>query len=766
MFKRLKDSLRSSTHRTRRRQSRPPVLNLESLEDRRMLATFTVTNNVDGPVAAAGDLPGSLRQAIFDANTSPSNDTIEFDPLFFTGGGNSLIRLTAGELEIVDDVVVFGPGQSLLTLDAGGGDDGVVGNGDGHRIFRIDDGTNNPIDVELSGMTITGGDVSLLDLDGNGGAIHNRENLVVRQSRIQSNHARNGGGVWSNSNFAIRGSTLSGNTASLRGGGIFNYYFGTATVTDSTITDNNASYGGGVSNSNVANVIGSSLGGNDAQRGGGVDNSGTMFVMNSSLSDNTARLEGGGIFSRVGSRTTITKSNLSGNSADIGGGIFNSSIANVNVVSSTISGNSANGGGIFNDGRADVTSSTISGNTSRFGGGIYNTRSGTTNVIASTLTGNSGSSFGGGITSFGTANVTGSIVAGNTAGANPNIRGSLDINSHNLIDVDPQLGPLEFNGGPTKTHALLPGSPAIDAGSNALAMDVDGNPLAGDQRDFYRLIDGNNDGTATVDIGAVEFFSSSPIVTTVVRDRGGVLEHPDLLTAFSASFDVDVNVSAGDLVIRNDTLGGAVVETSVVTLTYDAATHTATWNFGSLALEPAFYSFELSTDIVSVDGGFSLDGDFDGNPGGTFAESVYVALPGDANLDGQVDVLNDAFALVENLGRTGGATWAQGDFNGDGNVDVLIDAFILVSRLGQSVVPPAPALATSAAGQTSKSSSVDPVSTQSAVLLGVEESLLDEQESDSPAVHSISSSARLSLAGSQNLDAAFESSNLLDEDLF
>ena len=83
-----------------------------------------------------------------------------------------------------------------------------------------------------------------------------------------------------------------------------------------------------------------------------------------------------------------------------------------------------------------------------------------------------------------------------------------------------------------------------------------------------------------------------------------------------------------------------------------------------------------------------MDGDADGNPGGAFVEPIYVAIPGDANLDGRVDVLGDAFELVGNLGTTGGATFAQGDFDGDGDVDVLGDAFILVGNLGRSVILP------------------------------------------------------------------------------
>ena len=105
-------------------------------------------------------------------------------------------------------------------------------------------------------------------------------------------------------------------------------------------------------------------------------------------------------------------------------------------------------------------------------------------------------------------------------------------------------------------------------------------------------------------------------------------------------------------------------------------------------LDPSFYSFELSDNIVSVADGLGLDGDGDGSAGGSHEiGEVYVALPGDANLDGTVDVLSDAFALVGNLGTSAGAVWADGDFNGDGEVDVLGDGFILVGRLGQSVLP-------------------------------------------------------------------------------
>ncbi len=147
-----------------------------------------------------------------------------------------------------------------------------------------------------------------------------------------------------------------------------------------------------------------------------------------------------------------------------------------------------------------------------------------------------------------------------------------------------------------------------------------------------------------------------PSVGLTVRDEGSPLARPDLITTFSVSFDVDVIVSADDLLIRNNSLGGALVDSSMLVMTYDSTTFTATWDFRDLILDPAFYSFELSSDIVSAASNLSIDGDADGNAGGAYAESIYVALPGDANLDGQVSVLGDAFALVGGLGANSGAT--------------------------------------------------------------------------------------------------------------
>ena len=94
--------------------------------------------------------------------------------------------LTQGELKITDSLTINGPGANLLTIDASGNDPTPdVNNGDGSRVFNIDDGNDaNLLDVSISGLTLTGGDVS-----GDGGAIFTRENLAVTASTIRGNSA-------------------------------------------------------------------------------------------------------------------------------------------------------------------------------------------------------------------------------------------------------------------------------------------------------------------------------------------------------------------------------------------------------------------------------------------------------------------------------------------------------------------------------------------------------------------------------------------------
>jgi hypothetical protein len=188
--------------------------------------------------------------------------------------------------------------------------------------------------------------------------------------------------------------------------------------------------------------------------GAGVDNEdgGTMTISNCTISGNTAGL-GAGIFN--GSMLTVANTTFSDNMAASGGGIYNSGGGMLTITNSTFSGNSASsGGGIFNIGAFAITNSTLSGNSSvGLGGGILNTQ---TLEIGNTVlkAGDSGaniSNLGGTVTSFG-YNLSSDDGGGSLIGPG------------DQINTDPLLGPLQDNGGPTFTHALLPGSAAIDAG--------------------------------------------------------------------------------------------------------------------------------------------------------------------------------------------------------------------------------------------------------------------------------------------------------------
>ncbi len=211
---------------------------------------------------------------------------------------------------------------------------------------------------------------------------------------------------------------------------------GSLTLDHLTIVSGSSSTGGGISN----------------------DSRGTLTVMNSTFSSNSAPGSGGGgIYN--GGTATITNSTFSANSAGTGGGIYNS--GTLTVTNSTFSNNGAGGtgGGIYNfsGAVATITNSTFSGNHAGGGGGIANSAAaGSTVTLRNTIIANSttGGNCGGTITDGGNNLQFGGLTA-NSCGAT-------------ITTADPKLGPLADNGGPTRTFALLTGSPAIDAGNDAI----------------------------------------------------------------------------------------------------------------------------------------------------------------------------------------------------------------------------------------------------------------------------------------------------------
>jgi hypothetical protein len=264
--------------------------------------------------------------------------------------------------------------------------------------------------------------------------------------------------------------------------------------------------------------------------GGGVYNCfGTLTVIDSIITGNRIRSGNGsfgygaGIYNCPSSTLTLINTTMSENSAEVGGAICNGGA--LTVINSTFSGNVARqhrGGGIGNYGLLIIANSTFTGNTSGasgFAGGILNgglfQSAGTLVINNSTLSGNIANEGRGG----GILNVKGSMVvlqnsilANNTGG---NCRGTFTSRGYNLSSdescsftaagdlngLDPKLGPLQNNGGPTDTMALLPGSPAIDAGNPGGCADSQGHLLKTDQRGKPRP---DKEDAGGCDIGAYE----------------------------------------------------------------------------------------------------------------------------------------------------------------------------------------------------------------------------------------------------------------------
>src|SRR5215472_635125 len=189
---------------------------------------------------------------------------------------------------------------------------------------------------------------------------------------------------------------------------------------------------------------------------------------------------GGGILNNDAGALTVISSTITGNMAPFGGGIYNG--GGLTIVNSTLSGNmaSSEGAGIYNAVTLTISNSTFSGNAARGEGGAC-INEGMLLITNSTLSGNSAVDVGGGVYNLGTLHIGNTVLRRGASGDNINVNGGGTVTSlgYNIssddaggfltgpgdqINADPLLGPLQDNGGPTFTHALLPDSPAINAG--------------------------------------------------------------------------------------------------------------------------------------------------------------------------------------------------------------------------------------------------------------------------------------------------------------
>jgi filamentous hemagglutinin family protein len=440
-------------------------------------------------------------------NSTVSNNTAGYYVYGLGGGGGGVYA--SGRVTLNNSIV------SGNTATEGGG---IYGNG-------------------IEGITLNNSIVSGNTADrGIGGGIYyrgynngNNGGITLNNSIVSNNTAQlYGGGIYTYGASAVtlNSSNVSGNVSGL-GGGIFGdnslvqiTRYGLIRYTDikylsytpifvnnSSILNNNSFIGGGIYSEAAVNLTSSSVSGNSSiGNGGGIFGNGNVILTNSTVSDNFTTSgrsgSGGGIFSTA--NLTLNNTTVSGNRSDnAGGGIYVTNNGILNLNNSTVSGNTANtnGGGIFTGSlvRGTIASSTITNNTADVnkngtgdGGGIYTTTSGIS-IINSIVAGN-----------FDTSNpllgkinpeVNGRMIdrGNNLIGINA---GSRSFSSSTLVGttsnpIDPKLAPLANNGGTTQTHALLQGSPAIDAGNNTGVATTD-------QRGSTRIVGGK------VDIGAFE----------------------------------------------------------------------------------------------------------------------------------------------------------------------------------------------------------------------------------------------------------------------
>ena len=490
--------------------------------------TINVNSTLD--VIDAGDGKCTLREAVIAANTDTASGVAAgecpagsgADTIVLPAGAFLLViapsgpdSATTGDLNVTANVTIIGAGEASTTIDASPISD---------RVFDVtaNQFTLSQLRIQHGRAAGAGGGVNLHGV----GAQYTLSHLSV----LSSTAATTGGGIWNGANLTLTDVLLSNNSAIFGGG-----YEGSAGATFDhvTIANNQSSGdGGGIEQVGAATLVlnNANISNNRTnETGAGIDYEGVLSVANSVFSGNVITStfgSGGAIYARPGATLSLSTVAVMSNSAPFGGGLYLDTKTTARLADVTLNSNTAitSGGAIYNAGALALTNVTLSGNragpcaggllTPGTGGAVLN-YTGTVTFINTTLAQNCAGGF---------ANLTGSlyVVSGTalvknsvfqTSGSGTTCLGPVTSLGHNLDsdntcnfhqagdlhNVNPQLAPLANYGGALLTHALLPGSPVIDAADN---LDCP----AFDARGYRRPVDGNRDGVAVCDMGAFEFW--------------------------------------------------------------------------------------------------------------------------------------------------------------------------------------------------------------------------------------------------------------------
>jgi predicted outer membrane repeat protein len=478
---------------------------IESLEGRVLFSTYTVTTLGDSAGTVTANGTGKFNATTLRAALNAANAHAGADVINFAAGLAGAITLGSALPAVNDTLTLLGPGASKLAIQRS------ATAATDFSILHVNAGKT----ASAFGLTLTKGtgdpDGSGPGFGGNGGGVFNAGTLTLANCTLTANATTGfsgGGGVYNTGKLTLNGCTLSGNSANYRGGGI--YSTGSLALAGSTLSGNSAYFaGGGIYSVGSPTTVSLSFctlsntrtaGGGLGDGGGGIFRFGPLTAIGTTFAANAAGnaadqgFAGGGGLRCNGGTVTLSGCTFSGNSAAIGGGVYVDSSATVNAADCTFAANKATfgpGGGVATNNVVNLTNCTLSGNSATLAGGGGVGNYGTLTLSNTIVVGNV---FVTGTTSkvdeiYGKAAPASTSNVVGTAGTGGLLNG-VNGNKVGVSLAALKLGTLASNGGKAQTFALLAGSPAINAGSNAAASAA---KLFADQRGLPRVSGGRTD---------------------------------------------------------------------------------------------------------------------------------------------------------------------------------------------------------------------------------------------------------------------------------